>query len=398
MSNQSSRLAVFLVAIASVFIIMFGIRASAVILNPILLAMVITITVLPLPNRLTQRGLPGWLSLVLTIGSVVGVLLIVIGLVFLGITKLSVDLSNYAAELANQAAETATWLETNGISSALRIGAPDSDAISKAGSALLGWIGASLTAIVMTLLIFVFMIAAAVSLPKSARQSLQTSNRVVERVSSLTEDVRRYVSIMTLINFLVGLGDAILLWILGVNYAILWGILAWLLGYIPTIGFWFALIPPTLLAWAEFGASTALIVFIGYVVINGSVQNFIQPKMMGDRLNISPVVVFVSLFVWGWLLGGIGAILAVPLTLLIFAFLDGFEGTRWVVDLLRLSPDHKSDEQTAARVAARERLGGMWARIKTVTGTAAWVTTQQQHGQTGTGQTSDTAANGESQS
>lgn len=372
MSSHSPRLAVALVAIASVFVIMFGIKASAVILNPILLALVITITVLPLPNKLSQRGLPGWLSLVLTVLAVVGVLALVIALVLVGITKLSVDLSSYADDLAQQAAETATWLETSSFSSVLGLSSPNSDAISKAGSALLGWIGSSLTVIVMTLLIFIFMIAAAVSLPRSTRKGMQASYPVIERVSSLTEDVRRYVSIMTLINFLVGLGDTILLWILGVNYAILWGILAWLLGYIPTIGFWFALIPPTLLAWAEFGPTTALIVFIGYVVINGTVQNFIQPKMMGERLNISPVVVFVSLFIWGWLLGGIGAILAVPLTLLIFVFLDSFEGTRWVVELLRLSPDRKSAEH----VEARARLGGIWDRIRTAAETAVGTAAQ----------------------
>ncbi len=366
MSRQNPRLAVALVAIASVFIIMFGIRASAVILNPILLAMVITITALPLPNKLAQRGLPGWLSLVLTVLAVVGVLVLVIALVFVGVTKLSVDLAAYADEIAIQAEETATWIESSSLGSTLNIGAPNSSVINSAASALLGWIGSSLTTIFMTLLIFIFMIAAAVSLPSSTRKSMQTSYPVIERVSGLTEDVRRYVSIMTLINFLVGLGDAILLWILGVNYAILWGILAWLLGYIPTIGFWFALIPPTILAWVELGPTTALIVFVGYVVINGTVQNFVQPKMMGDRLNISPVVVFVSLFVWGWLLGGIGAILAVPLTLLIFAFLDGFEGTRWVVELLRLSPDRKGAEQ----VEARERLGNLWGRVKSAAGSA----------------------------
>lgn len=372
MSSYSPRLTFALMAIASVFIIMFGIKLSAVILNPILLAMVITITVLPLPNKLSQRGLPGWLSLVLTVAAVVGVLLLVIAMVFVGVAKLSVDLSAYTDEIAKQAQETATWMETNAFSAALGIGAPDSDAINKAAAAVLGWIGSTLTAIVMTLLIFVFMIAAAVSLPRSTRKGLQTSYPAIERVSSLTEDVRRYVSIMTLINFLVGLGDTILLWIVGVNYAILWGVLSWLLGYIPTIGFWLALIPPTLLAWIELGPSAALIVFIGYVLINGSVQNFVQPKMMGERLNISPVVVFVSLFVWGWLLGGIGAILAVPLTLLIFTFLDGFEGTRWVVDLLRLSPDRKSAEH----IEARERLSNIWDRMKTVAGTAAWATTQ----------------------
>ena len=99
---------------------------------------------------------------------------------------------------------------------------------------------------------------------------------------------------------------------MGVDYAVLWGLLAWFMGYIPSIGFMIALIPPVLMAYAQYGLQTALIVLVGYILINGGVQNFFQPKVMGQSLKISPVVVFVGLFIWGYLLGGIGAILAVP--------------------------------------------------------------------------------------
>jgi predicted PurR-regulated permease PerM len=145
-----------------------------------------------------------------------------------------------------------------------------------------------------------------------------------------------------------------------VDFALLWGILAWFLGYIPSIGFWLALIPPVILAWAQYGVTTALIVFAGYVLINGSVQNILQPRMMGERLQISPVVVFVSLFVWGWLLGGIGAILAVPLTMMILIVLDSFDGTRWLVVLVRFSPGHTEGE----RREALGRVQGMWDWVK----------------------------------
>ena len=123
----------------------------------------------------------------------------------------------------------------------------------------------------------------------------------------LTEDVRKYMTVLTGVNFLVGLGDTIFLWFLGVDFAVLWGLLAWFMGYIPSIGFMIALIPPVLLAYAQYGLQTAVVVLIGYIVINGGVQNFYQPKVMGERLKISPVVVFVGLFIWGYLLGGIGA-------------------------------------------------------------------------------------------
>jgi predicted PurR-regulated permease PerM len=156
------------------------------------------------------------------------------------------------------------------------------------------------------------------------------------------------------------LGNTIFLWILGVDYAALWGLLAWFMGYIPSIGFWFALIPPVLMAYAQYGLQTALIVFVGYVLINGGVQNFVQPKIMGDRLRISPVVVFVSLFVWGFLLGGMGAILAVPMTMLVLITMENFEGTRPVALLMRYTGEEKKEE----RQEAAQHVKGLWGKVK----------------------------------
>jgi predicted PurR-regulated permease PerM len=132
------------------------------------------------------------------------------------------------------------------------------------------------------------------------------------------------------------------------------------MGYIPSIGFWIALIPPVLLAYTQYGFQTALIVFIVYVLINGGVQNFVQPKMMGDRLRISQVIVFVSLLIWGYLLGGIGAILAVPITLLILIIMENFEGTRTVAILMRYTGEEKKEE----RAEAAKYVGNAWQKIK----------------------------------
>jgi predicted PurR-regulated permease PerM len=164
---------------------------------------------------------------------------------------------------------------------------------------------------------------------------------------------------LTGVNFLVGLGDTLFLLVLGVDYAILWGLLAWFMGYIPSIGFMIALVPPVLLAYAEYGVQTAIVVLLGYILINGGVQNFIQPKIMGDRLRISPLVVFVGLFVWGYLLGGIGAILAVPLTMLVLIALENFPGTRNLAILMRYTGEEKKEE----REKAATHFKGLFSRI-----------------------------------
>ena len=341
MNNLSSRLVVYLVGAAAIFVILFGIRGSASIINPILLAAVITITVLPIPSRLTKRGMPGWLALVVSILLVVLLLGLVIATVFFSVTKLSTELPTYMASASQQASEDLSSTQDPETTSAqieqvnLTLG-PVAQGLLASTVDLLVQFG-------LALAIFFFMISAALSLPTPSRLGLDPSSPSVGRIASLTEDVRKYMTVLTLVNFLVGLGDTIFLMFLGVDYAVLWGMLAWFMGYIPSIGFIIALIPPVLMAYAQYGLQTAVIVLIGFVLINGGVQNFYQPKVMGDRLKISPVVVFIGLFVWGFLLGGIGAILAVPMTLLVLIIMENFEDTRPLAILFRYTGEEKKE-------------------------------------------------------
>jgi len=358
MNNQSSRLVVYLVGVASIFLVLFGIRGTASIINPILLAVVITITALPIPGWLTKKGLPGWLALVLTILAVVLLLGLVILTVLLSVTKLSVELPAYMADAALSATQDmpaeVSGSETTTTTTQLTIQfGPLAQSLVTAVLDLLVQFG-------MALFIFFFMISAAISLPGAVRLGLDPASPVISRISTLTGDVRHYMTILTGINFLVGLGDTIFLLILGVDYALLWGLLAWFMGYIPSIGFMIALIPPVIMAYAQYGLSTALVVLVGYILINGGVQNFIQPKVMGQGLRINPLVVFVSLFVWGYLLGGIGAILAVPLTLLVLTLMENFEGTHMIAILMRYTGEVKKEE----RQEAIKHVSGLWKKTR----------------------------------
>jgi predicted PurR-regulated permease PerM len=357
MKELPGRLTIYLVGAAAIFVILFGIRGSAYIINPILLAAVITITVLPVPGRLTKRGVPGWLALVLTILMVVLVLAMVIFTAFFSLTGLADQLPQYidgASQSASQAASAT--------SSVPATTAPSSISLSTTQVAQGVWQAVInvLVELGWALVIFFFMISAAISAPTPTRLGLDPDNPTIGRFSDLTADVRKYISVLTGINFLVGLGDALFLLLLGVDYAVLWGLLAWFMGYIPSIGFIIALIPPVLVAYAQYGLQTALVVLVGFIVINGGVQNFIQPKLMGQRLNISPVVVFIGLFVWGYLLGGIGAILAVPLTMLVLIIMDNFQGTRTLAALMRYTGQEDGEQKRAAA----EHFKGLLEKVK----------------------------------
>jgi len=357
MNNPQGRLFFYMVGVASIFLILFGIRGSASIINPILLAAVITITVLPVPSHLSKHGMPGWLALVLSILMVVLLLGLVIGTVFFSITKLSTELPTYMASASQQVSTDLSPTSDSSMSIQIE---QVTRSISPLAQNVMAGVVNLLAQFGMALVIFFFMISAALSMPTPSRLGLDPNTAIIGRIETLTADVRKYMTVLTGVNFLVGLGNVVFLLVLGVDYALLWGLLAWFMGYIPSIGFIIALIPPVLMAYAQYGLQTALIVLVGYILINGGVQNFYQPKVMGQRLKISPVIVFIGLFVWGFLLGGIGAILAVPMTMMMLIIMENFEGTRPLAILMRYTGEDKKEERQAAELHVK----GLWGKVK----------------------------------
>ena len=346
--NKPASFAILLISIASFFIIIWGIKATASILNPILLAAVITIVVLPIPQKLSEKGLPDWLSFIITLLGVIAVIALVLVMVFGSSAMIAEDIPIHVKDIPAE-------FETPGESPF------SSQQMNQIYTTVIVGVGKGVVLIFTVLIIFFFMLSAAITMPASKRLDADVKGGFLEQGAKLTKDVRQYMSIMTLINFLVGVGDALFLWFLGVDYAILWGLIAWFMGYIPSVGFWIAMIPPLLLAWSQQGLTTALIVLAGYVIINGSVQNFVQPRLMGKGLGISAVVVFLSLLIWGFLLGGVGAILAVPLTMIVIAILNSFPNTRWIATLMS-TPREDSDKSN--REEAHKNLGKTWKSIK----------------------------------
>ncbi len=366
--NSVTLLTSLILACAGIFIIIWGIQSMAFIINPILLALVITISLLPMVGWLREKGASDAMSMIITILTVVAVLIVVLGLVFVSLTQLSAELAT--PDLGTSTEEVAPSAEGTTSVPALSLETindlmDERSRQATVSNLLNGFVVAgvqSIASVAVALVIFIFMLASAVSLPERARRGLTIPPDYWDRIERLTGDVQRYVSVMTVINFLVGMGNTVILWIIGVDFAILWGLLAWVMGYIPTIGFWIALIPPVLLAWATLGAQEALIVFISYVFINGSVQNLVQPRMMGNRLNISPLIILISLFFWGGLLGAVGAILSVPLTLIVLTVLESFSATNWMVKLVRFTDETPSSK--AEREAGMNQIRSLLGRAR----------------------------------
>ncbi len=195
----------------------------------------------------------------------------------------------------------------------------------------LGRLGA-LCFIVMILV--VFMMIEASRLPKKLLSAFGTQGITNEHLQNIAEKVWKYMKIKSIISFFVGFFVWLLLIFTGVEYAMLWGLLAFFLNFIPNIGSIIAAVPGVALALFDHGVGICIIVTIGYLAINQTLGYYIEPIFLGDRLGISPLVVLLSLIFWGWLLGLIGMFLSAPLTIVVKIVLDSFNETRWVSRLM----------------------------------------------------------------
>jgi predicted PurR-regulated permease PerM len=378
-----------LIALAAVVIIYWGVQSLAFILTPLLVAMVITICILPLPGRLAKRGMKPGLALILTILLVVAVLALTCFIVVASAGKLAGLLPTYTANLAMQGSSLAASSASTTASQTSPIQASTTVTATTLAQSLESLTGASLSSlqsavspsqasgvaaaivafaakavgqVFLILFIFAFMLSAAFSLRDRTIAGFGPDNPVMAKVQEFTSETRQYMNLLTVINLLVAVGDTVFLYFMGIPFALLWGILAFLMGYIPSIGWWISLIPPFLIAWGQYGIGTAVIVLVAYVLINGGVQNIVQPKMMGKGLQISPLVVFVSVIFWATVLGGMGALIAVPMTMIVMKLLDSFESTRWLVALMRIGSG--SDEEKEEDKQAFEKLRGLTGRLR----------------------------------
>ncbi len=165
-------------------------------------------------------------------------------------------------------------------------------------------------------LVIIFSLIEAFNMPGKIAAELKAGNDYVGRLADFAKDLRSYVAITTWVGLVVGVIDTIFFIIMGIPLPLLWGLLSFLLSYIPVIGFWLAAIPPTIIAWLEYGFPTAVVVFLGIVLINAFFDEVVKPKFYGEGLDLAPVMVILSLTVWTAVLGSLGAILAVPVTMI----------------------------------------------------------------------------------
>ncbi|NTV85015.1 MAG: AI-2E family transporter [Bacteroidales bacterium] len=308
-----------LVTTAAAFVIIGGMHFAAPIVNLILLSFLLAMAVTPFMEWAIKKGMRPGLAVTITILAVVLVGVTLAGLMGVSISRMIEQLPAYQPRLVEVQKSLMAFLASMGIDSAGLFSSfqLDTPKIIQLATKLLsaGFGMLSMSLLIIMIVVFI-LIEAAGHLTKATKEGDTKSG--MSRFFMFGGDVRKYLNIVALTGLLVGLLNTILLVILGVDFPIMWGVLSFLFNFVPSFGFIFSLLPPALLALLEFGWGKALIVVIGFVLINSASENIIKPRFMKKGLELSLVLILLSLIIWTWALGPMGTILGVPLTLVLY--------------------------------------------------------------------------------
>jgi AI-2 transport protein TqsA len=334
--RQTSFLRVMLL-LAATGVVLVIVRLGAPILNPIFFALVLSLLFSPIYSWLGRRGLPSPVALV--------IMLIVIGALFTGlffilgasISRFGERVGYYTSQLNSQVVSLDALLERLGISNVDLRDVVKPNALADALGTVLSGVAGFLSDLFLILMIMLFLLGEGPAMMRRLRAGAGRDNPQVERLTVVGRSVVRQFGLRAIVNLVTGAGVTVLLFLLGVDFPLLWGILTFFLSFVPYIGLVLAVTPAVVLGLAEFGVSRAVLVIAGVVVINVLAENVLSPVLMGRGLNISPTIVFLSFIFWAWLLGGPGAFLALPITLFVAVMLDTFPETRWLAGLMGMT-------------------------------------------------------------
>jgi AI-2 transport protein TqsA len=336
-----------LLLLASLVLMVAGLRAAQNFFLPVLLAFFVATVSFPITRALTTRKVPRSLAVLLT---VLVDFAFIAGVVLLGVLLVQ-DLqekwnARYAAQLYQQVRDwsqiLAGKLAQLGVVDAqdkIRIAVENNlaslqqirfERIWDLGTGVLGQVFGFFGAAVIFIILTVFMLFEAEAFGRRLEAISQAQGPNIARMLSATRDIQRYLAIKTVVSLATGFLAGLLCWAAGLDFYILWGIVAFALNFIPVIGSIVAGVPPTILALLVAGVPNALLVAGGYLLINNFLGNFLEPILVGRRFGISTLVVVIAVMFWGWVWGPLGMLLAVPLTMVIKVILDGSDEFRWI--------------------------------------------------------------------
>ncbi len=321
---------------AAMVVILAGLKIAAPLIIPFLLAIFLSLLGAPVVIWLQRRRIPTAVAVSGVVLGMIGFVAILGILVGSSVSQLTYMIPKYQERFRVLVLSATGWLEHRGIpvSGRLLIDAMDPGMVMGLVGGTLKGLAAALSNFVLVILTVTFILLEVSGFPAKLRAALGDGEADLSRYSRVASDVKKYLVYKTAISLLTGVLAAGWTALLGVDFPILWGLLAFLLNYIPNLGSILAAIPPVLLCLLMQGVMRAVVLLGGYVALNMVLGNFLEPMLMGRKLGLSTLVVFVSLIFWGWLWGPVGMLLSVPLSMVVKISLDNSKNYRWAAVLL----------------------------------------------------------------
>lgn len=332
---QDKNIGYFFIVAASVIIVLAGVKSASAIVIPFLLALFIAIILSPLYNFFNKKGIPNALSLTFVITLFVIFLASVAKLIGTSAQEFSSNISVYEQQLSSTFHKLAEFAVSIGVE------LPEEEITSvinpkqimQFSSGVVQGIGSMFTNGFVILLSVIFMLLESEHFVSKIVHATD-DNKVITNIQEIGSKIKRYMALKALISLFTGFVIWIALLMIGTDYAFLWAVLAFMLNFIPNIGSIIAAVPAVLITLVQLGSVSALMVTALYVGVNVIIGSVIEPKIMGRGLGLSTLVVFLSLLFWGWLLGIVGMLLSIPLTIMAKIVLQENENTRWIAVLL----------------------------------------------------------------
>ena len=335
-SSESNKLGIrrnnLLLPFAAFVVIVAGMQAASTIIVPVLLSVFIAIISSPAIFWLESKKVPKFLAFII-VGAIVLVLLSLVGLLISSsVNSFMSDLPEYQKQLQGITNSALKFAAKNNIpfSKASVLKHINPSVILGFSGTMIGSIGGLLSNAFLIFLTVSFILFESSSFPRKLKAISMNSENPKEPLGQFTKKIKQYLLIKTFTSLATGILVSLWLYIFHIEYPLLWGLIAFFLNFIPSIGSIIAAVPAVLLSLIQHNWETALWVSAGYLIINGVIGNFIEPKYMGKGLGLSPLVVFLSLLFWGWILGPVGMFLSVPLTMTAKIACDSNENTKWI--------------------------------------------------------------------
>ncbi|GAA1305423.1 AI-2E family transporter [Planotetraspora silvatica] len=323
---------------AAAVVALAGIQAVGSIVGPVILALTLVIAVSPLRGWLSRHRAPVWVQVAVPLAVVLLVLAGMVAVLSLAAAQLAILAPTYSTQFRSMVSDLQHWAAGLGYGSDQLNKALSSFDPGKMIEVAQGVLSSLLGVLSSLFLIVVLLLAMSLDAPVFSRivdAAAAERPQLAEALKSFTSRTRRYLVVSTIFGLICSALDVTVLAILSVPLPLLWGVLALITNYIPNIGFILGLVPPALLGLLDGGPRTMLLVIIAYIAINVVIQSFIQPKFLGDAVGLSTTATFLSLIIWAWVLGPLGALLAIPLSLLVRALLiDSDPDSKWTAALI----------------------------------------------------------------